>query len=59
MNMNQQQVVVPQKQGETARTVLFVSELPENITEEDLQNFFIDYKDAIFMTQINNKFSNS
>lgn len=57
--MNQQQVVVPQKQGETGRTVLFVSELPENITEEDLQNFFSEYKDSIFMTQINNKFGSS
>jgi len=57
--MNQQQVVVPQKQGETGRTVLFVSELPENITEEDLQNFFSEYKDSIFMIQINNKFGNS
>lgn len=57
--MNQQQVIVPQKQGETARTVLFVSELPENITEEDLQNFFSEFKDSIFMTQINNKFGSS
>lgn len=58
MNMNQQ-VVVPQKQGETSKTVLFVSELPENITEEDLQTFFSEYKDSIFMTQINNKFAGS
>lgn len=58
MNINQH-VVVPQKQGETGRTVLFVSELPENITEEDLSNFFSEYKDSIFMTQINNKFGNS
>ena len=58
MNMNQQ-VVVPQKQGETGRTVLFVSELPENITEQDLTSFFSDYKESIFMSQINNKFGNS
>jgi polyadenylate-binding protein len=57
--MNQQQVVVPQKQGETGRTVLFVSELPESITEEDLQNYFSEFKDSIFMTQINNKFGGS
>ena len=54
MNMNQQ-VVVPQKQGDTGRTVLFVSELPDNITEQDLNNFFIDFKDSIFVIQINNK----
>jgi len=58
MNMNQQ-VVVPQKQGDAGRTVLFVSELPENITEQDLNSFFNDYKDSIFMSQINNKFGNS
>jgi polyadenylate-binding protein len=58
MNMNQQ-VVVPQKQGDAGRTVLFVSELPENITEQDLNSFFNDFKDSIFMSQINNKFGNS
>ena len=58
MNTNQQ-VVVPQKQGDTGRTVLFVSELPENITEQDLNSFFSDFKDSIFMSQINNKFGNS
>jgi len=54
-----QQVVVPQKQGDAGRTVLFVSELPENITEQDLNSFFNDFKDSIFMSQINNKFGNS
>ena len=58
MNTNQQ-VVVPQKQGDAGRTVLFVSELPENITEQDLNSFFNDYKDSIFMSQINSKFGNS
>ncbi len=63
MNPQQQnqhhQLIVPQKPLETGKTVLFVSELPENISESDLQNFFSEYKDAIFMTQINNKFGNS
>ena len=58
MNTNQQ-VVVPQKQGETGRTVLFVSELPEIITEQDLNNFFLNFKEEIYVIQINNKFANS
>lgn len=52
--MNHLQVVVPQSQtGETGRTVLWVSELPESITEMDLEQFFQDYKEAIMLTQIN------
>jgi polyadenylate-binding protein len=54
-----QQVIIPQKQGDNARTVLFVSELPENITESDLNSFFSEFKDSIFMTQINSKFAGS
>lgn len=61
MNPQQQnhQLIVPQKPTDTGKTVLFVSELPENISESDLQTFFSEYKDAIFMTQINNKFGNA
>lgn len=48
------QVVVPQNQtGESGRTVLFISELPENITESDLETFFQDYKEHILVIQIN------
>jgi polyadenylate-binding protein len=51
---NQFQVVVPHNQsGETGRTVLWVSELPENITEMDLEQFFQDYKESILVIQIN------
>jgi RNA recognition motif-containing protein len=56
MNINQQ-VIVPQKQGDNGRTVLFVSELPENITEQDLNSFFSQFSDSIFMSQINSKFA--
>lgn len=64
MNMNIQtqqnhQLIVPQKPIEAGKTVLFVSELPDNISESDLQNFFSEFKEAIFMIQINNKFANS
>ena len=48
------QVVVPQKaSGENGRTVLFVSELPENISESELEAFFKDFKDSIMVSQIN------
>jgi RNA recognition motif-containing protein len=47
MNSN---FIIPNK---SERTVLFVSELPENITENDLEVFFQDYKDNILMIQIN------
>jgi RNA recognition motif-containing protein len=53
--MNTQfQVVVPLRPStENARTVLFISELPENITENELQIFFQDFKESIVMIQIN------
>lgn len=48
------QVVVPQNvSGENGRTVLFISELPENITESELEVFFKDYKESIMVCQIN------
>jgi polyadenylate-binding protein len=48
------QVVVPQNlSGESGRTVLFVSELLETITESDLENFFQDFKESILVIQIN------
>jgi len=47
------QVVVPQNQpAESGRTVLFVSELPENVSEIDLETFFVDYKESIMFMQI-------
>lgn len=53
MNTNIQ-VVVPQSQsGESQRTVLFVSELLDNINESDLEIFFQDYKDSILVIQVN------
>ncbi len=51
---NHLQVVVPQNlSGESGRTVLFVSELNDNITESDLENFFQDFKESILVIQIN------
>lgn len=46
-------VVVPQKQGDVGKNVLFVSELPDTITEQDLDTFFSDFKEFILMIQIN------
>ena len=47
-------VIVPNNQaGESGRTVLWVSELPEKVSDSDLDNFFIDYKDSILVIQIN------
>jgi polyadenylate-binding protein len=51
---NHLQVVVPNNQtGETGRTVLWVSDLPEHVKESDLEAFFQDYKDSILIIQIN------
>jgi len=36
------------------KTVLFVSDLPENISDTELQIFFTDFKDSILLIQINN-----
>ena len=48
------QVVVPQSQSsETGRTVLFMSELPENINESEIETLFADFKESIVMIQIN------
>jgi polyadenylate-binding protein len=53
---NNLQVVIPHNQsGDTGRTVLFVSELPDNITEQDIVTFFQDYKESILMIQINRR----
>jgi len=41
-------------QEPTPKTVLFVSDLPENISENELQIFFNEFKDGIALIQINN-----
>ncbi len=38
--------------GNKGKHILFISELPENITNTELQDFFGDYKDSIHMMQI-------
>jgi polyadenylate-binding protein len=55
MNSNLQLVIPHHQQGDSNRSVLFVSELPENITESDLEVFFQEYKDQIVVIQINRK----
>ncbi len=45
-------VVVPNQFGVPERTVLWVSELPENISERDIETFFTDYKENILVIQI-------
>ncbi len=47
--MNTQlQVVVPHTPSvENGRTMLFISELPENITESELETFFGDFKESM------------
>ena len=47
------QVVIPNQIIPNERTVLWVSELPENITEMELEIFFQEYKESILMIQIN------
>jgi polyadenylate-binding protein len=47
------QVVVPNQSSANERTVLWVSELPENITEMELETFFQEFKDSILIIQIN------
>jgi len=47
------QVVIPNQVITNERTVLWVSELPDNITEMELETFFQEYKESILMIQIN------
>ncbi len=50
----QYQVVVPQNpSAENGRTMLFISELPENITESELEVFFADFKESMAHIMIN------
>ena len=59
-NQNQFQVHVPQTQlSVPEKNVLYVSDLPQNITETDLVMFFDDYKDKILVVNIstNSKFN--
>ncbi len=35
------------------KTILFVSDLPDNVNETDLENFFQEYKSSIYLIQIN------
>jgi polyadenylate-binding protein len=53
--MNSQlQVVVPQNPSiENGRTMLFISELPENISEVELDTFFADFKESMAHIMIN------
>ena len=39
-------------QNQLGKTVLFISELPDNIVDSDLELFFKDYKDNILMIQV-------
>jgi RNA recognition motif-containing protein len=55
MDNNLQLVIPHHQQGDTSKNVLFVSELPDNITESDLETFFQDFKDNIVVIQINRK----
>ena len=50
---NQFQVHVPQTQvSEPGKNVLYVSDLPQNITERDLVLFFDEYKEKILVVNI-------
>jgi RNA recognition motif-containing protein len=49
---NSLKVVVPNQSGTTERNVLWVSELPDTITEKDIEIFFGDYKDNVIVIQI-------
>ena len=50
------QVVIPQTSGlEQQRNLLYVSDLPANITEDDLALFLADYKSNIVVININPK----
>ena len=51
--MQNLQVVIPQQNNiETGKNVLFLSDLPQKVTELDLQMFFEDYKDKILVINI-------
>ena len=39
-------------QNQLGKTVLFISELPDNILDTELEDFFFYYKDNILMIQI-------
>ena len=39
-------------QNQLGKTVLFISELPDNILDTELEDFFSDYKDNSLMIQI-------
>jgi polyadenylate-binding protein len=39
-------------QNQLGKTVLFISDLPENIVDSDLETFFSDYKSNILMIQV-------
>lgn len=51
---NKFQVVVPQiHSGDQSRSVLYLSDLPSNVTESDIQLFFDEFKDSIVVITIN------
>ena len=51
---NTLQVVIPQTSHvETGKNVLYLSDLPHNVLESDLINFFDDFKDKIVVLNIN------
>lgn len=49
---NSLKVVVPNQFGTTERTVLWVSELPDTVSEKEIEIFFSDYKENILVIQI-------
>ncbi len=54
MNENIENLKKMQITQETApKTMLFVSDLPENISDNELQIFFNNYKDSIYLLQLN------
>jgi RNA recognition motif-containing protein len=50
------QFVIPQtSQPETTRNLLYISDLPSNVNNNDLELFFADYKNNIVVININQK----
>ena len=43
---------IQMNQNQLGKTVLFISELPDNVLDSDLESFFADYKDYILMIQV-------
>ena len=43
---------IQMNQTQLGKTVLFISELPDNVLDSDLESFFADYKDYILMIQV-------